>query len=79
MTGSAIKSLRQRLGLTQAAFGALYGLGPPSVISQWEIGRREPAGASMTLLRLIEHNPQAMAEMVGRMLSLTTGALGRRL
>lgn len=65
MTGHAIKSLRKRLRLSQAAFGVLYGLGPPCVISQWEVGRREPAGASITLLRLIERDPDALAKMIG--------------
>ena len=76
MRPAQIKAIRQRLGLSQAAFGALYGLGPPSVISQWEIGRREPAGASITLLRLIERDPDALAKMIGELYTSPPVRLG---
>lgn len=63
MTLLDIAALRKSLGLSQAEFALRYGLDRRSV-ENWEIGRRQPRGAALTLLRLIEREPARLARMV---------------
>lgn len=56
-----IKALRQRLSLTQSAFAHSIGVGE-GTLRNWEQGRRRPDGAAITLLRLIDKNPQLIHE-----------------
>lgn len=51
ITGKKIKSLRQKLGLTQIQFAAKIGVSKVSIIN-WETGRRKPM--PMAYNRLIE-------------------------
>lgn len=57
------RAIRARLGLSQAAFAARYGLGYDAVRA-WESGRQHPRGAASTLLRLIEHDSETVAELL---------------
>lgn len=50
----AVKSLRQRLGLTQQAFASLLGLSFVSV-NKWENGGSSPTGLSAVLLELLRN------------------------
>ena len=47
------KELRERAGLSQAAFARRLGVRQQTV-SEWETGRYAPRGASLTVLRLLE-------------------------
>jgi HTH-type transcriptional regulator / antitoxin MqsA len=47
-----IRTLRERLGLTQAQFEALLGVGPYTVV-RWENGHVRPNAATNALLRLL--------------------------
>ena len=54
-----LKALRQRLGLSQAAFARRYGFAVGS-IRNWEQGCRQPKGPTRLLLRVIEREPEAV-------------------
>ena len=48
-----VKEMRERSGLSQAAFARRLGVRQQTV-SEWERGRYAPRGASLTVLRLLE-------------------------
>ena len=51
--GAWIRDLRERSGLSQAAFARRLGVRQQTV-SEWETGHYAPRGASLTVLRLFE-------------------------
>jgi len=58
-----VKALRAELQLTQAQFADIYGL-PAATVRNWEQGRRKNIGAAAeVLIKMIEKDPQGMAEM----------------
>ena len=56
-----VSSLRQRLGLTQEQFAARFGFSV-ATLRHWERGYRDPSGASLVLLNVIDRNPGAVLE-----------------
>ncbi|MBO9468056.1 helix-turn-helix domain-containing protein [Tropicibacter sp. R15_0] len=59
-----VKALRARLNLTQDQFAEMYGL-PAATIKNWEQGRRKSVGAAAeVLIKMIENDPEGMAEKV---------------
>ena len=54
-----VKALRRRLGMSQARFAASFGFGLAAVQS-WEQGRRRPEGPARVLLKVIQHDPDAV-------------------
>ena len=56
-----VKTIRERLGLTQAHFAALMGVSSRT-LQNWEQGRREPDGPAKALLRVVEREPQAVLQ-----------------
>ena len=54
-----VKALRRKLGMSQSKFAASFGFGLDAVQS-WEQGRRRPEGAARVLLKVIEHDPDAV-------------------
>jgi DNA-binding transcriptional regulator YiaG len=56
-----LKALRQRLGLTQAAFAERYGLVLGS-LRNWEQGLRRPSGPVRLLLRIIAQDSEAVVQ-----------------
>jgi len=58
-----VKAIRERLGLTQAAFAARFGLELDS-IRNWEQGRYTPDPIARTLLKVIELSPEAVDRAV---------------
>jgi len=58
--GRRIRSLRNRLGLTQAEFASRYGI-PLANIRQYEIGRTLPPPAVQSFLRVIAAEPERTA------------------
>ena len=54
-----VKALRRQLGMSQAKFAASFGFGLDAVQS-WEQGRRRPEGAARVLLKVIQHDPDAV-------------------
>jgi len=54
--------IRQKLGLSQAAFAGLMGVSLRTV-QDWEQGRRTPSGPAKSLLRIAEQNPSVFLEL----------------
>lgn len=55
----SVRLLRRRLGMTQAAFAAAFGL-PLGTVRDWEQGRKRPDAPARALLRVIEREPEAV-------------------
>ena len=58
-----VAKVRQRTGLSQAAFAARYGFSAGAV-RDWEQGRRQPEKAARTLMLMIEHEPEAVERVL---------------
>ena len=54
-----VKSIRNRLGMTQAKFSDTFGFSLDA-IKHWEGGRRTPEAPARTLLTVIDKNPAAV-------------------
>ena len=54
-----VRAARQRLGMTQPAFAARFGVALPT-LRKWEQGTRRPEGPARVLLRVIEREPDAV-------------------
>lgn len=54
-----VQAARQRLGMTQAAFAAAFGVSLPT-LRKWEQRVRRPEGPARVLLRVIEREPEAV-------------------
>jgi putative transcriptional regulator len=61
--GRRIRKLRKRLGLSQEAFAAAYGI-PLANIRQYEIGRNMPPPAVRAYLKVIDAEPELVARTV---------------
>ncbi|HWH17534.1 MAG TPA: hypothetical protein VNT77_04235 [Allosphingosinicella sp.] len=61
-----VREVRSRTKLTRQRFAATYGLDTRTV-EQWEQGRRKPDKSSETYLRLIETEPEKVAELVAHL------------
>jgi putative transcriptional regulator len=56
-----VAAIRKRTGLSRQKFAARFGL-DVRAIQDWEQGRRRPDLAARALLKVIEHNPQAVMD-----------------
>lgn len=54
-----VKVVREKSGLSQAAFAALLGVSPRT-LQDWEQGRRRPTGPARSLLRIADLHPEAL-------------------
>jgi putative transcriptional regulator len=63
MPPDAIRALRQRLGLSRAAFALRYGL-IADTVREWEDGSRLPSRAACVLLTLIDRAPEEIAALL---------------
>jgi len=54
-----VKSIRNKLGMTQARFSDTFGFSLDA-LKHWEGGRRRPEAPARTLLTVIERNPAAV-------------------
>ena len=59
-----VAGLRQRMGLTQEQFAARFGFSV-ATLRHWERGDRNPQGAALVLLNVIEHDPNAVMRALG--------------
>jgi DNA-binding transcriptional regulator YiaG len=57
-TAAHVAALRERLGLSQAAFARRLGVRQQTV-SEWETGRYSPRGASAMVLRMVAEEAAA--------------------
>ncbi len=58
-----VKSIRERMGLSQAAFANRFGLSVFAV-RNWEQGKRQPDPAARAYLKVIEKAPQLVADVL---------------
>lgn len=56
-----IKAIRLKLGKSQSEFALMIGVSV-STLQNWEQGRRNPGGPARALLKVAEHDPEAVAE-----------------
>ena len=61
---SAVKVLRQRLGMTQAQFAAAFDI-PLGTLRDWEQRRCMPDAPARALLRAIAREPETMMRLLG--------------
>jgi putative transcriptional regulator len=54
-----VRAIREQLALTRSAFANRFGFSP-SAVKEWEIGRRTPDRAARVLLKIVEHEPEAV-------------------
>ncbi len=52
-----VKTIRDRLGVSQEKFATIIGVSKRTV-ENWEQGRRHPTGAARSLLRIVEADPE---------------------
>lgn len=60
-----VAAIRKRTGKAQTAFAESIGV-PVGTLRQWESRRRQPRGAALVLLALLERNPRLVEETLGR-------------
>lgn len=53
----AVKAIREKTGLSQPRFAALFNI-PVGTLRNWEQGRRRPEGPAVALLRIIDREPE---------------------
>ena len=58
-----VKRIRQKVGLTQDTFATVLGVSV-SGLRKWEQGQREPHGAALTLLRIMDREPEAVIRAI---------------
>jgi putative transcriptional regulator len=58
-----VKKLRERLGLTQEAFAAVYRI-PVGTLRDWEQCRKRPDAPARAFLTVIARNPEAVANLL---------------
>ncbi|MFZ1086998.1 MAG: helix-turn-helix domain-containing protein [Terracidiphilus sp.] len=58
-----VKKLRERLGLTQEAFAAVYRI-PVGTLRDWEQARKRPDAPARAFLTVIARNPEAVANLL---------------
>ena len=56
---SNVKSIREKIGLSQSAFAGLLGVSVRT-LQEWEQGRRTPKGPAQALLRVADRHPEAL-------------------
>ncbi len=56
-----VRSLRQKLGLSQSEFAARFGF-MPATVKNWEQGRTQPDGPARILLAVIAFHPDAVED-----------------
>jgi putative transcriptional regulator len=56
-----VRTVRNRLGISQAAFAARYGIAP-GTLRDWEQGRKAPDRTAFAYLRVIAKQPELVAQ-----------------
>jgi len=56
-----VRAVREKVGVSQAAFAALLGVSPRT-LQDWEQGRRKPSGPARSLLRIAGKHPEVLVE-----------------
>jgi putative transcriptional regulator len=72
-----VKSIRQRLDMTQARFAEVFGFSLDAV-KHWEGGRRNPEAAARAFLKVIAMNPGAVLTALHPGTAATTAPTARK-
>ena len=70
------RAIRKKLGLSQEAFANTFGL-TVATVRDWEQRRRVPRGPSLSLLRIIDREPDAARRALGPDMGQTAAPDGR--
>ena len=60
-----IKALRKKTGMSQPVFAKSFGVKVPT-LRKWEQGTRKPTGAALTLLKVLDKNPEAVIDAIAQ-------------
>lgn len=60
-----VKAIREKTGMSQQRFCATFGISI-GTLRHWEQGLRTPRGAARVLLKVVEQNPQAVIQAIGK-------------
>ncbi len=63
VTGPDVRAVRTKLGISQDRMASLLGTST-SGYRKWEQGQRRPSGAALTLLRIADHEPEAVLRVL---------------
>ncbi len=63
LSAEDIRAIREKTGLGQAEFARTFGFSV-ATYRDWEYGRRAPRGPAITLLRVIEQDPEAVRRVI---------------
>lgn len=58
-----VRAIRRKLGLSQSAFAAAFGLNQVT-ISRWETGNRHLTITGKILMLVIKHNPEVVQKVL---------------
>ena len=58
-----VKAIREKTGLSQAQFAVVMGVSVRT-LQNWEQGHRAPQGPAVSLLRIVDHDPQAALKAI---------------
>lgn len=58
-----VKAIRKKTGMSQQQFCSTFGISL-GALRHWEQGLRSPRGTAKVLLKVVEHNPDAIIESI---------------
>lgn len=58
-----VKAIRKKTGMSQQTFCSTFGISL-GALRHWEQGLRSPRGTARVLLKVVEHNPNAIIESI---------------
>lgn len=78
LSADEVKRIRLKTRASQPVFAKFLNVSP-SAVKQWETGERQPSGASLRLLQLIDHAGLAMFKPIQKVEQIKTSTIaGRR-
>lgn len=60
-----VRAIRKKLGMTRQAFAARYGF-KADTVKDWELKRRRPDQPARVLLKVIDHEPEAVERALAK-------------
>lgn len=58
-----VKAIRENTGMSQQKFSSVFGISV-GTLRHWEQGLRAPRGPARVLLKVVQHNPNAIIEAI---------------
>ncbi len=58
-----VKAIRENTGMSQQKFSSVFGISV-GTLRHWEQGLRTPRGPARVLLKVVQHNPNAIIEAI---------------